>query len=833
MSDTAQAPSAGIFAEWAPKYWAAGLQAIPLVRGEKGTRVNGWSRYCLEPVPEETRENWLLTDAQGNVGITAGPASGLVFIDIDTTSLGAINAILSVLPPSPWKRIGAKGMVLAYKFGGVGNEKSFQVKDVNGNVLVEFLSTGRQVVAPPSIHPNTKLPYTANADLFDPAVLASVMTLPPGVEGILRGSIEASGIGLSISGHTRVTDWVSRGSRDVQMVAVAGHFASGITKGELTFVEALQRMVAWHSSCTEKIAGHDVDIEKGVRRLAEFVVRDVMGPKQKALPTGWDAGLSDAEKEAFGFDAFDEGNEKWDGPRLKEFLRLAFIQHDVDSEPRMQAVDAALVRLAKSDLDPMIEEQIIRYIIQAGQVNVTPSILRRKIAKLRLGGIEGTDHNQIADAVLAELTAGGPMAWSGGRMWRWGGSHWQTVDEGELLKKIAEGYGHMPAARKQSDHNGILKVMRAKLARELKLVDRHGVNFANGYLTSDLEMLDHNPDDGCTYTLPYRWTPELAELQHSKRFKDFLEDSWLGDSDFEDKRRALQEAMAITLFGVGPRFERAFCLHGPPASGKSQMLRIIAAMVPRETMCAVPPNDWGDKFMPAQLYGKLLNLCGELPEKKLIDGQKFKEIISGEMLTAQHKHGQPFEFRPECSHWFATNHIPKTNDTSSAFNRRWLILTYENPVPLEKRVLDLGTLIVAEERESIAAWAVSIMKELKKAGAVTLPKSHQERIGEIARANNSLRWFLLDSGRVLRVFAGNGSTPARISEQQIYDAYFNFAFGLGGVKPVSLSGFRHAMRELGSELDFRVLVTMNKSGSQDCVYENLTLVSNVKGKSAA
>lgn len=820
----------GIFETWAPVYWAAGLQAIPLLRAEKGTKLRGWSRFSRETVSQEEMDRWVESDPHGNVGVVMGPASGVVCIDIDTQDTTVINTLLSILPPSPWKRIGQKGMVLAYRAQPGVNEKSFQIKSRSGDLLAEFLSEGRQVVVPPSIHPDTKNPYIANADLYDPNVLGNLYTLPPGLEGLLRGALEEAGISLSVSGHTRITDWVSQGSRDVQMIAVAGLFVSGVLRSEITFKEAIDRLVAWHSSCLEKIAGDDIDINKGVRRMAEFLIRDVTGPKQKGLPIGWDDGLSDAEREAFGFTIFSEAQEIWDGPRIKAYLKNLFLVHDVDTDERAAGIELALNRIAKSDMDAMEEEAIIRYLIQAGQLNVMPGTVKSKVRKLRAGGIEGTDHNQIADAALAELTEGGPLAWTGGSLWRWRGSHWERQDEGEILRKIAEGYGHLPAARRQTDHQGILKVMRTKVARELKLTQRHGVNFANGFLTDDLELVEHHPYDGATYTLPYRWTPDLADLSVSgRRFLGFLEDCWGESRDYEEKLQSLREAIAITLFGVAPKFERAFCLHGPPASGKSQMLRIISALIPGEVSCAVPPNDWGDKFMPAQLYGKLLNLCGELPEKKLIDGQRFKEIVSGELITAQNKHQQPFRFRPSCSHWFATNHIPKTNDMSAAFNRRWLILTFEKTVSADKKVLDLGIQIAAEEREAVAAWAVATVRDLMRRNAVTIPNSHEERISEIARANNSLRWFLLDSGRVIRVYSGKGSTPQSIPEQELFDAYYNFTFGLGGVKPVSLSGFRHAMRELGSELGFRVNVQMERDGSQTCAYENLTLVAGAMG----
>jgi putative DNA primase/helicase len=92
--------------------------------------------------------------------------------------------------------------------------------------------------------------------------------------------------------------------------------------------------------------------------------------------------------------------------------------------------------------------------------------------------------------------------------------------------------------------------------------------------------------------------------------------------------------------------------------------------------CAINPGEWKDKFLPAGMFGKLLNIAGELSENKKIDGARFKEITCGETITGQHKQGQPFDFNPMCAHWFSSNHAPKSDDSDDGFARRWLFFTF-------------------------------------------------------------------------------------------------------------------------------------------------------------
>ena len=105
-----------IFANTASVLWEHGLPVIPL-RGKKPF-TTGWNIYCTDFPDEATREAWLASCPNENIGLPLGPAAGICMIDIDTDDEELQKAILGVLPPSPWARIGKKGMALAYRWSG-------------------------------------------------------------------------------------------------------------------------------------------------------------------------------------------------------------------------------------------------------------------------------------------------------------------------------------------------------------------------------------------------------------------------------------------------------------------------------------------------------------------------------------------------------------------------------------------------------------------------------------------------------------------------------------------------------------------------------------------
>jgi len=125
------------------RYLNAGINIIP-VRG-KVPLVSDWQKWCYEQ-----QEEIILAQNQTGIGLCCGPASEIIAVDIDTDD----PEILSKIPYSPVVRKGKKGEVRFFSYS-----KDIQSRNYHEH-KVEILSGGRQVVIPPSIHPETMKPYT-------------------------------------------------------------------------------------------------------------------------------------------------------------------------------------------------------------------------------------------------------------------------------------------------------------------------------------------------------------------------------------------------------------------------------------------------------------------------------------------------------------------------------------------------------------------------------------------------------------------------------------------------------------------------------------------------
>jgi len=781
-----------MFAEHAPRYWEKGLSVLPLVARQKNPIIQGWSNWCKVMPPEEVKQAWLQEfNEDQNIGLALGEVSGVVAADLDVDDPVVIKVLEEVLPWSPWERIGSKGYVRLYKYSG---ERSFRLRGKDGKGLFELLSKSTQIVLPPSIHPSTQLPYRANCELID--VLDQLLPLPSDFEELVRTKLIAAGVELETKGSVRVTDWVPAGSRDSQMVRIAGLMALGVLRGERTLLEALDYMTTWCENFTQKVAGDEMDPENARKKVFEFLRRDVM-ERRKLLPKGWDTGMS-AEDVIKAREALGDVEDEW---TIDDFLTF-FTEETVDLgdiRGSMSFIDRVLTKVATNQtLSDIDVEVILRRVYEQTHKQISIAVIRKQLKMMTNSDeeIAGESHAEIANMLLDDLRQYGEVRFCNGRLYQWGGSHFEVLENHVVTNILIGRYGNLLAAKRHSDHKGILRTLESLATAELRQQDERGINFANGFLTPDLQLLPHDPRFGCTYVLPYRY---MVDHPAPLKFLTFLENCWGTHPDFADKVEALREVIAAALFGYAYRFQRAVCLYGRPKTGKSVLADIIKGLCAEDALSYVAPQEWGDRFKPVQMAGKLINFCGELSETKSIPGDRFKSIVGGESMNGEFKGMQVFSFRPECLQLFCSNHLPKSPDNSKGFTRRWLFLTFTDVVPDDQVNINLAQEILDEDREGIACWAVGAMSSLLSRGDYVLPHSHLATADKLSDALNSVRLFL----RSREVIITKDKNDV-VQEREFFMRYYSFCRLQANKPGYDMSKFRAAVEELSEDFGVEV-----------------------------
>lgn len=798
-----------IFLNNAPAYWGAGLPVIPLKRHDspgkgagKAPILNEWTAYATAMPSKAMQDHWLGAYPESNIGLPFGPASGLCAIDIDTEDQQLIDAIRGVLPSSPWVRIGKKGMGLIFKWQGQPN---FKLRNNENESIVEFLGKGNQMVMPPSIHPDTHKPYVSDTNLWE--VLGRIQPLPQDIERVLRAALEpilgAKGFSLSQAGRSGPIDVIPQGERDIQMVRHAGYLSRvvrGIDKAQkFTLKEAMEHMRHWVEEFTAHSAGgDDMDPDKGVAKLIEFLLKDV--ESGNTLPNGWDVGLTDEQRKHPAIAGMIEKNatQRWTVPKAIEWLENSVGEQPGDLQWSLERINELVDLCAKDENFTELDFSLLfeSFKRAAGdKIKLSKPDLKMAFKAARKGENEqAADHEAIARQAVDELSRGGEIKFYQGAFWQWGGSCFAKRENDDIYMHIAEGVKGNQLARRHNDYEALVKTVSKMVRGELAQQMDVGINFANGFLDADLKMHDHSPKYGKTFTMPFNYIPERAGEAH--KWLEYLEQSWGDDDDYFDKVKALQEAFAATMFGVAPDFQRAFLLHGKAKTGKSQALEVLRAMMPPAATASVSPTVWNERFQLTPMVGKTLNICGELPEEATISGRAFKEVVEGTPQNTEFKGQSIFEFKPIAAHWFASNFLPRSRDTSGGFTRRWLIFDFNRIVPAEERILNFHNMLVAEEREAIAAWAVQGLKRLMEQREFTLPASHKVRLNQVLRANNSVAAFLQSSEKV-RPAEPNEWADAR----NVFDQYVFFMKDVSRGFNVSYERFMQMLDELGHECE--------------------------------
>lgn len=258
----------------------------------------------------------------------------------------------------------------------------------------------------------------------------------------------------------------------------------------------------------------------------------------------------------------------------------------------------------------------------------------------------------------------------------------------------------------------------------------------------------------------------------------------------------LQELFGLTLLGEMPRIQQCVLLHGPGATGKSVVLNVLTSLFPSELTCAVPPADWAKEYSRAEMTGKKLNVAGELSSIRSIQADIFKAVVAGDKISARRIYESTFSLAICAAHWFSANELPSTEDHTSGWYRRFVVIQMPNPVPSAERNTRLLN-VLQKEKAGIAAWALEGAARYFLMGALSTPVSESGSDTPVGVA-------VLDEWRAERdsVAAWKSEYPDLAAKQTdedkkaAYKHYRAWCFDSSGGQPCNLPRFKNRLKSL-------------------------------------
>ena len=440
---------------------------------------------------------------------------------------------------------------------------------------------------------------------------------------------------------------------------------------------------------------------------------------------------------------------------LKQVAFTGIQENIDDSQKRMAFAVALLSTTSKMPFLTKMEKTLfIKFLVTQSRLGLNQNEMSRQLNSEKFHHYCGKFGIPIIEIVTRQMKGQGTIKCPDQKqLWWWEGTQYVKLPDLHIKKLVGEYVGfvnqhvatikealrpHIPLA----DLTNLKEQFEAplcELPEELQPVQ--AVNLASGILKADGTILSHTPSYGMNYK--YLVDAPSTPLEIPPLLNSFLRSAWGHQPDFDQKVLALQEALASTLFGVGTLYQRAILLYGVANSGKTQLLNIVRALIPNYKTSTLDPNKWAYKHNQLPLSQALLNVCGELSDETLIKSHEFKQVIDG-------SNSNP---RSLATHWFASNHLPQSTDSSQGFSRRWLIFEFDKPhksaTPSAQKAarttLDLGNKIALKEKDLITQWAMQAMPALQTQGEYTLPQGHAKLSLQIYNRKNVFSEFLSQS----------------------------------------------------------------------------------------
>ena len=380
---------------------------------------------------------------------------------------------------------------------------------------------------------------------------------------------------------------------------------------------------------------------------------------------------------------------------------------------------------------------------------------------------ERGDHAELAVQTLS-LLGWDRLTFDAGEFWRYHPKGiWELVPSAKIRATVA-GFAGSPIGAKNTPLNvsdgtakGTESVLRDRLMCDDKRVTFDGAPvgaaFRNGFVrVSDgkVTVRANGAENRCRHFYDFEFDPRAE----TRKLQEFLDELFADCS--EDERAArialLQEFSGACLMGDSIRYQKCLILYGEGGNGKSSLLALLRSMFPKESLCSVPPHRWAERFGLASLEGKRANFVSETPSAEILDGGAFKAVVTGDEVTGERKHKDPFEFKPIAGHIFSMNWPLSSTDQSTGFWRRPIVLALSRRFDLDpSRRLGAEREVIEKEMPGVVAWAIEGAARAQRQGEFTMPDQSRTIIGEWRDNNDQVRMFLSERSDESGIIAGD------------------------------------------------------------------------------
>lgn len=374
-----------------------------------------------------------------------------------------------------------------------------------------------------------------------------------------------------------------------------------------------------------------------------------------------------------------------------------------------------------------------------------------------------------------------------GFIYVYNGEFWNCIDEAGFKQFLAKAAFKMGVGKYDAKHyvfqEQLLKQFHtsAFLSDVERKRDSVLINLRNGtyeVAPSGNSLRDFDRADFLTYQLPFDYEPTADAPQFRKYLDRVLPDKILQD--------VLSEYLGY-VFIRSLKLEKCLLLYGSGANGKSVFFEIVNALLGKDNVSNFSLGNLSEEHNRAYIANKLLNYGSEI--RGNIEGDVFKQLVSGEPIQCRLKYGNSFFIEDYARLCFNCNELPKDVEHSEAYFRRFIIVPFNVTIPEEERDPELAKKIITSELSGVFNWVLDGVNRLLANKTFTKSDAVKESVSEYKKQSDSVWLFLDESGY-------RASADSFTLLKNIYVEYREFCQA-DGFRPVNKINFKKRMEALG------------------------------------
>lgn len=343
---------------------------------------------------------------------------------------------------------------------------------------------------------------------------------------------------------------------------------------------------------------------------------------------------------------------------LKHFLALMDYGRGLSTEEKVEAIH-------------LINNFVFSEPLSERELETT--VLRQSLIeeKEKSSGHKKCLEEEIANKILEKYN----IVNIGGLFHMYDGKYYRQIKEVQEIERLI----HFEYSENLKEHQRkeVIKFLELKSWIPTEKVNKewNEIVFENGiYNIATDKLMPHDSSKYNTTIVPQTYYPNA---EYSGVIDNFFNGLC---KDEPEKKNLLYEIVGYCLLRKNI-FSKFFVCYGGGGTGKSTYLKLIEKLVGEQNTAYLSMQDLEEKYLPSELFGKLVNIGDDISTRAIKDTPMLKKATTGEMLLTQRKFiQQPLCFVNYAKLIFACNAIPNIYDTTTGLYRRMVLINIDTPI---------------------------------------------------------------------------------------------------------------------------------------------------------